>query len=99
MINPFQPTVVRGFSKYTRMTIEQLPAEFPAQGRQPLRILASRFEVVDRARPHDDKEPAVFAGEHAGNGFARSPYQGRVIVAAREFPCAVRWVREAPYWR
>ncbi len=37
---------------------------------------------MDRARPHDDEEPAVFAGENAGNGFARSPYQGGVIVAA-----------------
>ena len=64
---------------------EQLPAEFPIQDRQPLSILATRFEVVDRARPHDDEEPAVFAGEHAGNGISRSSYQGGVIIAAGNF--------------
>ena len=46
---PFQPTVVRGFSKYTRMTISSSPGVAFALGDQALGVLQRRLGVVDRA--------------------------------------------------
>ena len=42
-MSPFQPTVVRGFSKYTRITIDEVGGEALALGLQARGVLARRL--------------------------------------------------------
>jgi hypothetical protein len=59
LINPFQPTVVRGFSKYTRLQL------------QLARVLHRRAVIVDRAGAHHQHQPVVGAVQDAMQGLAR----------------------------
>ena len=60
LISPFQPTVVRGFSKYTRITSEHRVARrvAPAAPRR-CGVFARGVEVVDRARTDHDEDARV----------------------------------------
>ena len=64
LIRPFQPTVERGFSKYTRITIEQVVGEPVGLLAQPVGVLAGGLRVVHRARADDDQQPRISAVEH-----------------------------------
>ena len=70
-MSPFQPTVVRGFSKYTRMTISSASPMRVAQRPQALRVLERGLRVVDRARPDHDGEAVVLAVQDAVQRAAR----------------------------
>ena len=71
LIRPFQPTVVRGFSKYTRITISRSAARrsFARFSRAAYSIAA--LHVVDRARADDHQQPVVRAVQDAVDRVAR----------------------------
>ena len=59
LISPFQPTVVRGFSKYTRMTISSAPSSRSRCSRSRPAYSSAAAVIVDRARTDDDRETVV----------------------------------------
>ena len=71
LMKPFQPTVVRGFSKYTRITTSRSCSWRRGRGAQPARVLERRGRVVDRARAHDREQAVVGAVQHAVDRLAR----------------------------
>ena len=76
-MRPFQPTVVRGFSKYTRMTMHELVGELVARRAEAGRAYSSAAtgSWIEHG-PDDDDEPVVLAAEDAAT--ASRP---RLIVA------------------
>ena len=82
LIRPFQPTVVRGFSKYTRITMQRSAASSSRQLGEAPGVVEARDRVVDRARPDHDDEPVVLA--------AQDP-RDFVAAAARRWPSSPRW--------
>ena len=58
-MRPFQPVVVRGFSKYTRIAIEQVVLVALGLGAQPAGVLQRGIGVVHAARADDDEQPVV----------------------------------------
>ena len=64
MIRPFQPVVVRGFSKYTRIATQQLVLPSGSAGAaQPAGVVERRLHVVDAAGSDDDQQAIVLAVE------------------------------------
>ena len=85
LIRPFQPTVVRGFSKYTRMMISSSPLKRSRCSRRRPRVFQRRGRVVNRARPDDDGETIVSAVQDALQAAARGADSRGGLFAARIF--------------
>ena len=85
LISPFQPVVVRGFSKYTRIATtgrRSARLALPPAGR---RTRARRLRVVHAARPDDDEQAVVGALQdrvRVGAPAARRPRRAPVAAAA-----------------
>ncbi len=67
LMKPFQPTVVRGFSKYTRITSSRSCRSCVGQRVQPARILERQLAVVDRAWPNDDQQARIVSMHDGGD--------------------------------
>ena len=57
-MRPFQPVVVRGFSKYTRIATNR-SGSLRRLRAQPLGVLQGGIRVVDAAGADDDQQPVV----------------------------------------
>ena len=84
LIRPFQPTVVRGFSKYTRMTRYKRVAHFGGECFQALGVFEGGLEVVDRAGADHDEQAMVLAIENVANDFATLGDDGASLVRHRQ---------------
>ena len=72
MIRPFQPTVVRGFSKNARITSSISSLTCSASSLRTLRIVAAGGDVVDGAGT-GDHEQAVIDPVHDGADLVPAP--------------------------
>jgi hypothetical protein len=55
-MSPFQPTVVRGFSKYVRMTTTSASRVARATSCEPAGVSSAAAGIVDGARPDHDQQ-------------------------------------------
>ncbi len=69
-MRPFQPRVVRGFSKVHAHDDLQPVAEFLAQRQQAAGVVQRALGIVDRAGADDDQQAVVAPGEDVFHGGA-----------------------------
>ena len=77
LIIPFHPVVVRGFSKYTRITTSRSSVQLPRLRGETARVVARRLGVVHAAGADDDQEPVVRPVEDRRHLFAASDHELR----------------------
>jgi len=89
-----QPTVVRGFSKYTRIT---MISGRRARAFAPPAVSRSRLRRRSResSRDHDDGQAVIAPLQHAVNRMRASLGCGRWSLGGRKFPQTVRRWRQS----
>ena len=85
LISPFQPTVVRGFSKYTRITISRSSAYLLPACQQPICIFQRGCRIVDRAGADHHDQPVVLPGKDLFDGAAGSTDKPAGFFIQRKF--------------
>jgi hypothetical protein len=88
---PFQPTVVRGFSKYTRITISRSSSKAGNFLLQSRGVFDGRIDIVDRTRPDHYQQAVVGAVQDAVDVLARFIGRRCSANADRKFAENVRW--------
>ena len=76
MSRPFQPSEVRGFSKYTRMTMCRRSARSAGCAGEAGRVVAGGVGIVHRAGTDDDHEAVVDAVEDVDGGLTAGADRG-----------------------
>ena len=84
LIRPFQPIVVRGFSKYTRIAIRRSSRKRVRPALEPLGVVERGVDVVDAARPDDDQQAVVIAVEHRVHLRAAAQQHVDVLLGQRQ---------------
>ena len=82
LMSPFHPTVVRGFSKYTRISSSIVGCNAIGQRAQAIGVLPRGIEVVDGAGPNDDEQAGIAAIEDGADG--RSAAKDRLLRLLRQ---------------
>ena len=95
LIRPFQPTVVRGFSKYTRMMSNIVPSTRPRESPQVLRVIPCRRHVMNRARPDYNEKPGILALQNVPDRGARAKH--RVRGNRSEWQCTLDILRRGQH--
>ena len=70
MISPFHPVVVRGFSKYTRITTSRSLLQLLGLRAETLGVVEGGVDVVHAARPDDHEQPVVLSVEDVRHALA-----------------------------
>ncbi len=86
LINPFQPTVVRGFSKYTRMISSSVDSTRDRQLLEARRVLARGNHIVNRTGSDHHEQPRIAALQNRPDHFARLEYRLRGAGGQRQAP-------------